>query len=207
MTIGGRRYLTVVSYGASPQIYGKSGGKCAAGLPISGFPRIIDISDEKNPKTVSKLMLEITDPTHCAEVENDPTIASGYSSAYCSADDTRNAKMLACAYSEGGLRVFDIRDVRNPREIAYYKPAAWRSNIRKGSYFGIFGGVFTTPSFEAAKAAGRIPPPLNDHTADAVLFATFKDQGEIWLVSADGGFQIVRFSDRLKESERDLFQD
>src|SRR5881275_675178 len=38
---------------------------CAAGLPPFPMARIIDISDEANPKIVSRLALEIHDPANC----------------------------------------------------------------------------------------------------------------------------------------------
>jgi len=63
VTFGGRPYLIF-----SDERGAKGGNKpaaCAAGLPPHGFARIIDISDEKNPKTISKLMLEVSDPANC----------------------------------------------------------------------------------------------------------------------------------------------
>lgn len=39
---------------------------------------------------------------------------------YCRPDRLRNPTILGCTNFESGLRVFDIRDPRRPKEIAYY---------------------------------------------------------------------------------------
>jgi hypothetical protein len=176
-----------------------------------GVPWVVDIADEKNPKPISYWTLEVNDPANCPKIMLDPTIGIGYMNMHCSADNEQDAKMLACGYTEGGLRVFDIRDVNHPTEIAYYKPPAWRTRVRKGSFYGIFGGVFTSPgakaAAEAAKKAGTLSLETNDHTTDITLFPRFHNQDEIWFLSTDGGFHIVRFSDRIKAAEKDLFRD
>ena len=163
---------------------------CRSGKPGWGFARIIDIGDEKNPGTVSKLMLEVHNPANCSRTLHDPTALFGYSSMACSADDENNAKLLACGYNEAGLRVFDVHDPAHPREIAYYKPPARRTESRLGSV------VRTLHS-----------PELRDHTADDVWFTKFRSNGdEISFMSSDGGFQIVRFSDRFQGSHSELFR-
>ena len=54
--------------------------------------------------------------------ENGGLYPFGYNSHYCNADRLVDPTILACANFESGLRVFDIRDVRAPREIAYFNP-------------------------------------------------------------------------------------
>jgi hypothetical protein len=99
---------------------------CAANLAPFNMARIVDISDETKPFVVSKLMLEAYDPKNCDKVVPDltGTGVSGftYGAHYCSVDNKKNATTLACGYFESGIRVFDIRDVAKPREIAYYNP-------------------------------------------------------------------------------------
>ena len=88
-----------------------------------GRPRmvseIIDITDERNPKIIAKLMLEVHDPANCALLINDPPEAGGgipgYNGERCNADRVNNPTMLACAYQDAGLRVFDIRDLYGPK--------------------------------------------------------------------------------------------
>src|SRR5712671_667446 len=107
---------------------------CAAGMPPYPMARLIDISDEKNPKIVSRVMLETHDPANCAKVSPDLVGLSifTYGSHYCSVDNKYNATTLACGYFNSGIRVFDIRDPRRPKEIAYYNPAG-TTTISSGS--------------------------------------------------------------------------
>jgi hypothetical protein len=120
VTYHGRPHLIFTDEAGAGGVGGRQGA-CDRGLPPSGFARIIDISDETNPKTISKLMLEVHDPANCPSVLTDPP-ANNYSSHYCDVDKARNPKMVACTYRDGGLRVFDIKDPYHPKEIAYYKP-------------------------------------------------------------------------------------
>jgi hypothetical protein len=123
--IGGRSYLIASDQGGSG-LTNAAGwmAACSAGLPAFGMVRIIDISDEKSPRIISRLQLEVNDPSNCRQVIPDLTGLSGftYDSHYCSTDDPQNATALACAFFESGIRVFDIRDALHPREIAYFVP-------------------------------------------------------------------------------------
>ena len=125
--IDGKPYLIFVDEGGSGGLSSTAQAQaaCAAGLPPFPLARIIDISDERHPKIVSRLGLEIHDPANCAEVL--PDIAGlatfTYGSHYCSVDNKQNATTLACGYFNAGLRVFDIRKPTHPREIAYFNPA------------------------------------------------------------------------------------
>jgi len=62
-------------------------------------PRIIDISDETHPKTISKIMLEIDDPANCPVILNDPPSVISFSSHYCNVDHRNNPKILALHFS------------------------------------------------------------------------------------------------------------
>jgi hypothetical protein len=98
---------------------------CNAGIPLFAMARIIDIEEETHPEIVSRLLLETHDPANCSAILPDLVGLSvfTYGSHYCSVDDKRDATTLACAYFNSGLRVFDIRNPRRPREIAYFNPA------------------------------------------------------------------------------------
>jgi len=198
VTIGGQPYLIFTDErgaGGGCTAVNKQAA-CAQGLSPHGFARLIDISHEGNPKLASKLMLEVSDPANCAKVLDDPDINS-YSSHYCDVDDRRDAKIMACSWREGGLRVFDIRDPYRPREIAYYKPPGRRTAVIAGSRYywdwmqqGPPGGDRT-----------------GDETASTVRFLKRPGGLELWFSSQDNAFQIVKFSDRLKAVEKDLFEE
>jgi hypothetical protein len=140
--------------------------------------RIIDISDEVNPAIASKLQLEIDDPKYCEAVLPDLAGLSGftYGSHYCSVDNKLNATTLVCAYLESGIRVFDIRDPRRPREIAYYVPPSV---------------IIPTPGSQNNRVAANGRP---DHCSaqirldvkSASLFTTCQDNGFLALIFTNG---------------------
>jgi hypothetical protein len=125
--IGGKPYLIHVDEAGSGGFnsLAQRTAACAANLPPFPMPRIIDISDEKNPKIVAKIALETHNPAYCAATQAD-LVGLGiftYGSHYCSVDNKHDATTLACGFFNSGIRVFDIRNPKRPREIAYYNPA------------------------------------------------------------------------------------
>jgi hypothetical protein len=184
VTIRGRPHVIFTDEGGAGGVGGRPGA-CARGLPPSGFARIIDISDETNPKTISKLMLEVHDPANCPVVLTDPP-TSNYSSHYCNVDKAHNPKRVACTYRDGGLRVFDIRDPFHPKEIAYYKPPARRTAFLPGSNLYAPGADRTV-----------------DHTPTQIRWRKHKGETHLWFASQDNGFQIVRFTNGvLKDKDK-----
>jgi hypothetical protein len=90
---------------------------------VVGAARIIDIGDEKTPKVISDLRLEVHNPENFAAIANDPaasSIAQGYAGHYCNVPTRVDPTIVACSMILSGLRVFDIRDPFHPREIAYF---------------------------------------------------------------------------------------
>jgi hypothetical protein len=133
--IKGKPYIIHVDEGGSGGIFFAGWqAACAAGLPVFPMPRIVDISDERNPKQVSRIMLETHDPANCAKVLPDVVGLSifTYGSHYCSVDNKHNASTLACGFFNSGIRIFDIRDPVRPKEIAYFNPAG-ATSVSAGS--------------------------------------------------------------------------
>jgi hypothetical protein len=102
-------------------------GTPGTGLPgpdgVVGAARIIDIEDETRPRVISDLRLEVHNPEHYASIADDPGaefIGQGYAAHYCNLPTRVNPTLVACSMIVSGLRVFDIRDVHRPREIAYF---------------------------------------------------------------------------------------
>jgi len=196
ITVNGRSYLVVTDIAGALGNSEKAPppDACKSGRPGHGFPRIIDISDENNPRTVSKLMMEVAAPENCEKVRHDPTVFGAYGVFGCNPDNEENAKLIVCGHVESGARVFDVRDPANPREVGYFKPRARRTEARFGSIFPTF--LDTGPQTGAFK----------DHTADPVINALFRNNGsEIWIQSTDNAFQVLRFTDHFKASRPDLF--
>jgi hypothetical protein len=148
-----------------------------------GYPMIVDIADERRPKVVSKIFNEVTLPENCAAVAADsasfPTngLTKGdvfglvgsrvflYDSHYCSTDRTHDPTIAACASFGSGIRVYDIRNPRAPKEIAYFNPG-------------------TTDSPAGAVANATVARPV-----------IRSDLGQIWFADIAKGFYTVQFRD------------
>jgi hypothetical protein len=88
-----------------------------------GAARIIDISDERAPRVISNLRLQVNQPEDHAAASGDPGATSpvqGYAAHYCSLSSEVDPTVVACSFITSGLRVFDITDLLHPKEIAYY---------------------------------------------------------------------------------------
>jgi hypothetical protein len=181
--IKGKEHIVFTDESGSGGTGGFSGA-CSRGLSPSGFARIIDISDETQPIVVAQLRLEVHDPANCLQMLGDPS-NTGYNSHYCTFDRDRNPRMMACSYMKAGIRVFDIRDPFRPREIAYYKPPARRTQFLPGSS-------------QWSETADR----TDDFAATEVRWVKHKGETHLWFASADNGFQIVRFTNGIVESIR-----
>ena len=145
-----------------------------------GGVRVIDVADERRPRVVAKLKTEIQMPDKLAianadtrrpPVENHGLVPGtfGYDAHYCSTDRVVDPTIAACSEFQSGLRVFDIRDVHRPREIAYYNPGG-DGQRAPGSFGGTYGGY--------TSAQPRI----------------VAERGEIWFTDHDRGFYVVRLS-------------
>lgn len=133
-----------------------------------GAGRIIDIRDETNPFVVSEIRLEVHNPENFDAQVDDPgatALFQGYANHYCSVPKRVNPGIVACSMIVSGLRVFDIRDPFNPREIAYFNAPV---NPR----------VVTEPS------------PASNYAMASPAFVP--ERGEIWYNDGHNGFYAVR---------------
>ena len=175
--IDGKRYLIFVDEGGSGGGTGTAqlAAACAAGVSPFPMARIIDISDETNPKMVSRLGLETHDPKNCAQVVPDLVGLAifTYGSHYCSVDDKHNATTLACGYFNSGIRVFDIRHPQRPKEIAYFNPAGV-TVASPGSNHPLFGQwVSGGPDWCSAQ--------VHMNASNGTLWSTCQDNGLLML--------------------------
>jgi hypothetical protein len=118
VTIGGRAHLVEADEFATTEELRIQGNG-----PRVGAGRIIDISDETAPQQVSNLRLEVHDPQVRPELAGDPGATSstgGYAGHYCAVPTRVDPQIAACSMLASGLRVFDIRDPKAPREVAYF---------------------------------------------------------------------------------------
>lgn len=153
-TSRGRRYLLEIDeYGQQVEV---------------GAARIIDIQDEAKPFVVSNLRLEVHDPANFAaqDGDNGATFAGqGYAGHYCAMPTDKDPTIVACSMILSGLRVFDIRDVRNPREVAYFNAPIPPKLV-----------PFPTPASNYAMSAPAFVP----------------EKKEIWYTDSNVGFFVVK---------------
>jgi len=178
--IGGRPYIVFVDEAGSGGLSStaQAQGACAAGFTPFPLARIIDVSDEANPAIVSRLALEIHNPKSCSMVVPDLAGLSifTYGSHYCSVDNKQNATTLVCGYFNSGIRVFDIRDPAQPKEIAYFNPAG-----------------ATTPSSGSNHTLSNnfVAGGPDWCSAQAHLDAT---NGTLWTTCQDNGVLMLKFT-------------
>lgn len=117
VTIKGRRYLIEVDeFAGNPTPSAEPDAKV-------GAARIIDIANDRKPKVVSNIRLEVHMPANRRSQMTDPGAESslqGYAGHYCAVPRSKEPGIVACSFILSGLRVFDIRDPKRPREIAYF---------------------------------------------------------------------------------------
>jgi hypothetical protein len=110
-TVKGHRYLLEVDEFNTPD-------------DVVGAARIIDVQDPKHPALTSNIRLEVHQPTNRAAVASDPGAGSapfgGIAAHYCALPRRTNPGLAACSFITSGLRIFDIRDPKHPREVAYF---------------------------------------------------------------------------------------
>ena len=137
----------------------------------------MDISDELKPKLTSELILEMNAPDKCASVLPDLVGLSifTYGTHYCSVDNRDNATTLACGMFNSGIRVFDIRNPRRPKEIAYFYPAGV-TTASGGSNHGL-GNNF-------------VPGGPDWCSAQVHLDA---ERGTLWTTCQDNGLLMLKF--------------
>ena len=121
MTIRGHEYLLEVDEFANFTTGGTDLYQPDAKV---GAARIINIDNERNPRLVSNIRLQVNQPQHRdGPQQNDPGAqlpVQGYAGHYCSVPRRVNPKIVACSFIASGLRIFDVRNPRHPKEVGYF---------------------------------------------------------------------------------------
>ena len=137
-----------------------------------GAARIIDIADERAPRVVANLRLQVNQPADHAAASSDPGAQSpvqGYAAHYCNFNRPVDPTVVACSFIASGLRVFDISDLLHPKEIAYYV-APTRPRSENG---------FMASDFAMSQPA----------IVDA--------RREVWYTDGATGFNVLRVDERV----------
>ncbi|MCK0091592.1 hypothetical protein MWU77_12445 [Rhodococcus sp. F64268] len=177
----------------------------------SGGVKLIDIDDETSPEVVNSIKLEINLPDN---IDSQVASAMGgsifsYEAHYCSADRPANPTALACGWFGSGIRVFDVSDPFDVREIAYYNPPAFtgRADERPNSSHALLSiigvPVLGLPAVAQSAAAGQFDPAeaLSDRTgmvlggdlsSDWCVSPPAWRGNELWVTCADNGFLTLQ---------------
>ena len=118
--------------------------------PHVGAARIIDITNEREPKVISNLRLQVNQPKHREEIGGDPGAGSalqGYAAHYCGVPRQDDPEIVVCSFILSGLRVFDIRDPYHPKEVAYFvAPPATSPVVAERTNYAM-----SKPAFDVAR--------------------------------------------------------
>lgn len=136
-----------------------------------GAARLIDISDERHPRVVSNLRLQVDQPAQHHAASHDPgqiDPAQGYAAHYCNVPREVDPEIAVCSFISSGLRVFDIRDPLHPKEVGYFiaPPKHVGENGTDGSNFAM-----SKPAFDPARR-------------------------EIWYTDGTSGFYVLRLASK-----------
>jgi hypothetical protein len=112
-----------------------------------GAARIIDVADDAHPFVASNIRLEVHQPANRTgtDQQTDPGAPEspygGYTAHYCSVPRRTDPGLAACSFIGSGLRIFDIRDPKHPREVGYFnKPSSKGSHAMSAPAWDPTGG-------------------------------------------------------------------
>ena len=161
VTIKGRPYLIEVD-------------EFSDGDDNAGAARIIDIANELEPRVISNIRLEVHAPENRAALlgdygsgPSDRLGFAGYNGHFCEVPQRVEPGVVACTFILSGLRLFDIRDPFNPKEIAYFN----------GPILPVNGNAAFDPHAYAMAAPAFAP-----------------ERKEIWYSDGNSGFYSVRIT-------------
>ena len=120
-TSKGRHYLLEVDEFAD---FGLDGGPTQASAPGRRGPDHRHRGPARTRRSSPHLRLAVHQPgARAGDQQLDPGAlipVQGYAGHYCSLPRRKNPKIVGCSMILSGLRLFDIRDLENPREVAYF---------------------------------------------------------------------------------------
>jgi hypothetical protein len=140
------------------------------GERVTGAARIIDVTAERRPFVVSNLRLAVNQPEVYDQLQDDPgngNTGRGYQAHYCTVPSRVDPNVVACSFIMSGLRVFDIREVRQPKEIAYFNHVTLPEDLPRNT--GAF--AMSAPAYDPASK-------------------------DIWYVDGNAGLFVVRLVGR-----------
>jgi len=141
-----------------------------------GGARIINVDDPRHPKVVSNIKLTVHEPDQRSGPQaQDPFAwqpAQGYSAHYCGLPTRDNPKIAGCSMIMSGLRLFDIRDVYHPKEVAYFnKPVPKINKLALIPALGAY--AMSQPAWDVA-------------------------HNSVWYTDSNSGFYVVKLTNGVQ---------
>lgn len=175
----------------------------------AGGARFIDISDETHPEIAGRLRLDIQTSKHVDERRQDTTGNGlfGYENHYCAVNRRDEPTRLACGEFQSGVRVFDISDLQDPRELAYFNPPAQvgkNANLPGSEHAS---GVITATGLTASDVTHLNLGDLTQPTKSVIPNLTtdwcaspprFVGSDQLWVSCQDNGFLALKFTNGVK---------
>jgi hypothetical protein len=164
---------------AEESVFGAAYGCLGSeGAPFAGVaePSFSNVSNPAEPQMhVSKFSLAINKQENCQAQLDSGVQASTH---YHEFDSSENAKIAIVSMQNAGMRVVDIRDPANPREIAYFNPGDVANYTNEDG----------SPDDEV-----RLDNAWGHPKFDA-------KSGTIWFATSTGGFWVVRLEKQVLEA-------
>ncbi len=133
------------------------------------FPTIAEITDEQAPEPVGKFELEINRQENCPASMEDGLL---YSTHYTDVDDPENPRLGLFPMYNAGLRIADLSNPADPKEVGYFNPPP-DTDTKYGNTYGPQGDLI-------------------DLSGSNVRYVP--ETGHIWFVSMTSGFHVVELS-------------
>lgn len=202
------QHVIPVTYDGKPYLFAVDEGG-------SGGVKLVDVSDEAAPRVVHSIKLAVNLPENIDRHIGSAMGGSlfGYEAHYCSADRPSDPTALACGWFGSGVRVFDVTDPVDVREIAYHNPPAvtGRAADRPNSSHVMMSALLGAPLISAPAALqsalrGEFDPAEaltsragmlagGDLSTDWCVSPPAWRGNQLWVTCADNGFLALRLAD------------
>lgn len=130
------------------------------------YSRLIDVSDEANPRIVATWNPQVNDAAFCAIGAADKL---AYYPHYVGVDDIRHFSLVFYAAYFSGVRVVDVTDPTAPKEIAYYNAAR-------------------NPALTPVTSSDHSAPPIPYDSGNCFLYTGWTDNGLLILELTDPAY-------------------
>jgi hypothetical protein len=178
----------------------------------SGGVKVMDSSDDNNLRLINTIKLEVNLPQNMGAwaQDNGGNGVFGYDAHYCTVDRQIDPTALACGWIQSGIRVFDVRDLRNIKEIAYFVPPGQegKAGQLENSTHATLGSIVGLPligsvavaravaegDISSADVAGPGTRPIGiDMSADWCMSPPEFRGSQLWVTCMDNGFLALQF--------------